>query len=179
MPPASRTELAPRYRPPTERSITPLTLARHDYQCLPGGAIRNIAGTHIAREDEDPKRDCPLSTAEVAQALGQFPGVIDVSVYGLHVPGHDGRAGCATLFLSPATGVATVDWDTFLQNACAKLPKYAVPVFLRLFSKPSLTGNAKQNKILLKKDGIDMNIVIQSAESTGTVMDKCYGGRQA
>ena len=43
-----------------------------------------------------------VSTAEVSEALGRFPGVIDANVYGALIPGHEGRAGCAALLIDPA-----------------------------------------------------------------------------
>jgi acyl-CoA synthetase (AMP-forming)/AMP-acid ligase II len=45
-----------------------------------------------------------VSTAEVSECLGRFPGVIDANVYGVQVPNHDGRAGCAALLLDASTG---------------------------------------------------------------------------
>ena len=43
-----------------------------------------------------------VSTAEVSECLGKFPGVVDANVYGVQVPNHDGRAGCAALLLDPS-----------------------------------------------------------------------------
>ena len=37
----------------------------------------------------------------------------------------------------------------------AGLPKYAVPVFVRLVDEPLTTGNHKQNKVPLKAEGVD------------------------
>ena len=42
-----------------------------------------------------------VSTAEVAEVLGNFPGVVEANVYGVLLPGHDGRAGCAAVFIDP------------------------------------------------------------------------------
>lgn len=42
-----------------------------------------------------------VSTAEVAQVIGLHDGVIEANVYGVEVPGHDGRAGCAALYIPP------------------------------------------------------------------------------
>jgi acyl-CoA synthetase (AMP-forming)/AMP-acid ligase II len=42
-----------------------------------------------------------VSTAEVSEVLGKYPGVIDANVYGVLVPAHDGRAGCAALHIAP------------------------------------------------------------------------------
>jgi hypothetical protein len=41
------------------------------------------------------------------------------------------------------------------RHARANLPKYAVPIFLRLVSEPLSTGNHKQNKVPLKAEGVD------------------------
>lgn len=40
-----------------------------------------------------------VSTAEVGACLGSCPGVIDANVYGVEIPGYEGRAGCAALLL--------------------------------------------------------------------------------
>jgi acyl-CoA synthetase (AMP-forming)/AMP-acid ligase II len=42
-----------------------------------------------------------VSTAEVAEVLGKFPGVIEANVYGVSLPSHDGRAGCAAVYIDP------------------------------------------------------------------------------
>lgn len=42
-----------------------------------------------------------VSTAEVAEVLGKYPGVHEALVYGVSLPGHDGKAGAAALFISP------------------------------------------------------------------------------
>src|SRR3954454_10164130 len=38
-----------------------------------------------------------VSTAEVAEVVGKFPGVVEANVYGVALPKHDGRAGCAAI----------------------------------------------------------------------------------
>lgn len=42
-----------------------------------------------------------VSTAEVAEVLGNFPGVVEANVYGVALPTHDGRAGCAAVYIDP------------------------------------------------------------------------------
>jgi acyl-CoA synthetase (AMP-forming)/AMP-acid ligase II len=42
-----------------------------------------------------------VSTAEVAEVLGRFPGVVEANVYGVALPAHDGRAGCAAVYIDP------------------------------------------------------------------------------
>ena len=42
-----------------------------------------------------------VSTAEVSEVIGKFPGVVEANVYGVLLPKHDGRAGCAALYINP------------------------------------------------------------------------------
>lgn len=97
-----------------------------------------------------------VSTAEVAEVLGHYPGVSEAMVYGVLVPKHDGRAGCVALRFSLATHATNFDWKGFLAFARSKLPKYGVPVFVRLVSDSSKTDNNKQNKAPLRDEGIEL-----------------------
>lgn len=40
-----------------------------------------------------------VSTTEVADLVGDFPGVLEANVYGVQLPGHDGRAGAVALLV--------------------------------------------------------------------------------
>lgn len=42
-----------------------------------------------------------VSTAEVSEILGTYPGVVDANVYGVQVPGHDGKAGAVAIYIDP------------------------------------------------------------------------------
>lgn len=55
--------------------------------------------------------------------LGNFPGVVDATVYGVALPGHDGKAGAAAIFIDPGTR------DRFDLGA---LLRYATPPHPRL-----------------------------------------------
>ncbi|KAK0254807.1 hypothetical protein LTR12_001927 [Friedmanniomyces endolithicus] len=95
-----------------------------------------------------------VSTAEVAEALGRYPGVTEANVYGVTVPGHEGRAGCAALHLEGQPDENFV--SGLLQYSKANLPRYAVPVFLRVVKHSSHIHNHKQNKVGLRQEGIDL-----------------------
>ncbi|KAH6988261.1 hypothetical protein BKA56DRAFT_669816 [Ilyonectria sp. MPI-CAGE-AT-0026] len=111
-----------------------------------------------------------VATTEVAETIGKFPGIVEASVYGVEVPGHEGRAGTAAVYIRPEER-GTFDFDA-LQNYCEhKLPKYAVPVFLRLLNELSPMHNNKQNKMPLKRDGIDVAAISRVAEAEGKVPD--------
>jgi len=91
-----------------------------------------------------------VATSEVAEALSVVDGIVEANVYGVRVPGNDGRAGMAAL-------VTRTDFDPsrLAQRLEGSLPAYARPVFLRLMPEMEITGTFKQRKIDLMKDGFD------------------------
>ncbi|EXJ81484.1 hypothetical protein A1O3_07777 [Capronia epimyces CBS 606.96] len=100
-----------------------------------------------------------VSTAEVAQVLGEHRAVLEANVYGVQVPNHEGRAGCAAVLLkdvrphdTPISVQLLESLATFARNS---LPKYAVPVFLRVVTEVMATGNNKQQKHVLRLEGVD------------------------
>lgn len=91
-----------------------------------------------------------VSTAEVAEAICRFPGVRDAVVYGVIVPGTDGRAGMATIVA--ADGLNFHDLRTHLAD---RLPDYAQPVFLRVREHLETTATFKHTKHALAREGFD------------------------
>ncbi|KAI1348504.1 AMP-binding enzyme [Xylaria sp. FL0043] len=94
-----------------------------------------------------------VSTAEVSEVLGRYPGVSEATVYGISLPGHDGKAGMAAIYIN--SEVSNFDYKELLKHARSHLPRYAVPIFLRQLMARSATHNNKQDKVPLKKAGID------------------------
>ncbi|KAI0969510.1 AMP-binding enzyme [Xylaria arbuscula] len=94
-----------------------------------------------------------VSTAEVSEVLGRYPGVSEATIYGVSLPGHDGKAGMAAVYIN--SEVSSFDYNGLLKHARAHLPKYAVPIFLRQLVARSATHNNKQDKVPLKKAGMD------------------------
>lgn len=100
-----------------------------------------------------------VSTAEVSECLGKYPGVAEANVYGVLVPNHEGRAGCAALHLTEGNTVEGFDYDSMLKYTRERLPKYAVPVFLRVVKASTHIHNHKQNKVPLRKEGVDPKLI--------------------
>ncbi|QYJ07798.1 long-chain-acyl-CoA synthetase [Qipengyuania flava] len=91
-----------------------------------------------------------VATNEVSDAVSKYAGVGLANVYGVEVPGTDGRAGMVAL---------TVD-DSFKVDGLAThlhdhLPPYAVPLFLRVQSEADTTGTMKFRKVDLVKEGFN------------------------
>ncbi|KAF3765224.1 hypothetical protein M406DRAFT_70283 [Cryphonectria parasitica EP155] len=95
-----------------------------------------------------------VSTTEVGDALGDFPGIVEANVYGVQLPGHDGRAGAVALYLGEEEK-GRFDFAEFLRHCRSRLPRYAVPIFIRLTRAAYSTGTHKQNKVPLKSEGVD------------------------
>jgi fatty-acyl-CoA synthase len=67
-----------------------------------------------------------VATLEVSSAIRACPGVKEVLVYGVAVPGAEGRAGMALMKID-----GQFDFDAFIERLQA-LPRYAWPLFVRL-----------------------------------------------
>ncbi len=91
-----------------------------------------------------------VATTEVADAIARCPGVRDVCVYGVAIPGHDGRAGMAALAVDE-----TFDLTAWRRHLIAHLPDYARPRFLRLRAELVTTGTFKHRKDDLLREGYD------------------------
>jgi fatty-acyl-CoA synthase len=91
-----------------------------------------------------------VSTLEVAAALSSCPGVLDVVVYGVAVPGADGRAGMAAIMPH-----ADFDLRALHSLAKARLPGYARPLFVRICGQIDMTETFKPKKQGLASEGFD------------------------
>lgn len=91
-----------------------------------------------------------VSTFEVAQTVAACPGVLDANVYGVAVPGHDGRAGMAALSVE-----SWFDRHALRAHVETQLPAYARPLFLRLRDGLEITETFKHKKAALARDGFD------------------------
>jgi fatty-acyl-CoA synthase len=95
-----------------------------------------------------------VATSEVAEAISVFPGIKEANVYGVKVPGADGRAGMAALVTA-----APLDLAKFKTHLEKNLAAYARPIFLRIQPEIEVTGTFKHRKIELVKEGYDPRVV--------------------
>jgi fatty-acyl-CoA synthase len=91
-----------------------------------------------------------VSTNEVAEAFAGISGVATANVYGVALRGADGKAGMAAITIDGA-----VDFSSLHAQLAAKLPSYAVPVFIRVQHEAETTGTFKYKKTDLVADGFD------------------------
>ena len=92
-----------------------------------------------------------LTTVEVAEVIRACPGVLDAAVYGVPVPGADGKVGMAAL---------TIEQDAFdlavlRAHLSARLAAYARPLFVRLCRNLESTGTFRLRTTGLKGEGYE------------------------
>jgi fatty-acyl-CoA synthase len=95
-----------------------------------------------------------VATSEVNDAIRDCPGVLDASTYGVAVSGADGRAGMAALVVDGG-----FDFGIFSEHLSYRLPRYAVPAFVRLCRALEATDTFKQKKQRLICEGFDPSVV--------------------
>lgn len=96
-----------------------------------------------------------VSTSEIEDIIVSFEEVDHASVYGIEIPGTEGRAGMVSI-------MATVDhkefnFESFLTTLKENLPPYAIPKFIRFLAELSTTSTYKIQKFDMKKVGFDIN----------------------
>ncbi|KAF2719158.1 acetyl-CoA synthetase-like protein [Polychaeton citri CBS 116435] len=96
-----------------------------------------------------------VSTAEVSEALGSHGSLREANAYGVQLPGHDGRAGCAAVVLHDGQALDDALKRSLAAHVRQRLPRYAVPLFLRLVKEFEVTGTMKQTKVGLRNEGVD------------------------
>uniref|UniRef100_A0A7N6AT58 Very long-chain fatty acid transport protein n=1 Tax=Anabas testudineus TaxID=64144 RepID=A0A7N6AT58_ANATE len=92
-----------------------------------------------------------VSTTEVEGTLSNLLSQTDVAVYGVTVPGVEGKAGMAAI----ADTAGCFDCNDFFQKVQRALPPYARPMFLRISTHVDTTGTFKIQKTRLQREGYD------------------------
>jgi fatty-acyl-CoA synthase len=93
-----------------------------------------------------------VATSEVSEVITAFEGIREATVYGIAIPGADGRAGMAAIV---ADNAGKFDFKAFREHLARNLPDYALPVVLRFQSQLPVTSTFKQRKIDLVTAGFD------------------------
>lgn len=119
-----------------------------------GDLVRNQGLTHVAFVDRlgDTFRwkGENVATTEVEAALARAPQVADSTVYGVDVPGCDGKAGMAAIVLADSE---TFDGAVLADHVRSELPAYARPLFVRVVEALEHTSTFKSRKVELRDLG--------------------------
>jgi len=91
-----------------------------------------------------------VSTNEVGETLNGFPGVLESNVYGVTVPGAEGRAGMASLNVDDR-----FDLSAFADYVQKKLPVFMRPYYIRVQRQMKITETFKHQKVDYREQGYD------------------------
>ena len=94
-----------------------------------------------------------VSTTEVENLINTLFQVAESAVYGVKIPGTDGRAGMAAII--PRIPVEEFDLAALANTLIRGLPHYAVPKFIRFMKAFETTGTHKIKKNWLKDQAFD------------------------
>lgn len=117
------------------------------------------------------------STNEVGEIINSHADIDVCNVYGVEVPGTDGRAGMAALSLREGTTFDSASVSTLVEK---DLAAYARPVFIRILPEQLLTGTFKLQKGDLREaafhpDKCSDDLYVWKPGSTGyEKMDSAY-----
>jgi acyl-CoA synthetase (AMP-forming)/AMP-acid ligase II len=94
-----------------------------------------------------------VSASQVADVINKFFGAIeDCVVYGVRVPGIEGRAGMAAVKLMEEEHL---DWNKLIAHINKRMPPHARPIFIRIYNDLDTSNNIKQLKKHLQEEGFD------------------------
>ncbi|XP_055463323.1 long-chain fatty acid transport protein 5 isoform X2 [Psammomys obesus] len=97
-----------------------------------------------------------VSTGEVEEVLSSLDFLEEVNVYGVPVPGCEGKVGMAAVKLAPGK---TFDGQKLYQHVCSSLPAYATPHFIRIQDSLEITSTFKLIKSQLVREGFDVGVI--------------------
>jgi len=141
----------------TESKILHNVFAAGDKWFNTGDLVRDIGYGHIQFVDRTGDtfrwKGENVSTTEVEQVANSLPQIFQSTVYGVKMPGGEGRAGMIALI--PACKPEDLDLSRLCEHLRRALPAYAVPKFVRLKKDLDHTATHKIKKVSLKKEGFD------------------------
>jgi fatty-acyl-CoA synthase len=96
-----------------------------------------------------------VATTDVEAAVSADPAVEAVTVFGVEVPGADGRAGMAAVVLNQGK---EFDGASLADTVYDHLPGYAVPLFVRVVDSLEHTATLKTKKVDLREQGYGSDV---------------------
>lgn len=124
-----------------------------------GDLVRNQGLMHVAFVDRlgDTFRwkGENVATTEVEGALSAHPAIEQSVVYGVAVPGTDGKAGMAAVTVRAGH---EFDGVRLAAELFEKLPSYAVPLFVRVVDSLETTSTFKSRKVELRDEAYSADV---------------------
>lgn len=121
-----------------------------------------------------------VSTNEVGEIINQHEDIIFTNVYGVEIPGADGRAGMAAIVLKEHIDPQNINLASLSEHIRENLPSYARPIFIRLLAELPTTSTHKLQKNDLKDQAFhfdkvsDHMLVMRPGEKTYDKLDSDF-----
>jgi len=118
-----------------------------------------------------------VSTNEVGETLNSNAQVDIANVYGVQIPGVEGRAGMAAITLKPGV---EFDSEEFSRFVVSEMPAFARPVFVRIQPAAETTVTFKLFKANLRKQSYNINefddvvYVLKPRANAYEILDKTF-----
>jgi citronellyl-CoA synthetase len=119
-----------------------------------------------------------VSTNEIGELLSEHSDVVLANVYGVEIPGTNGRAGMAALTLKDNDNFNLVSFSKLVKD---KIPSYAQPLFLRIHPEMETTGTHKMKKGELREEAYHLDkvagdtiYVLKPSEKEYTLLDESF-----
>ncbi|MGD9300900.1 MAG: long-chain-acyl-CoA synthetase [Desulfobacterales bacterium] len=139
----------------TESKILHDVFSKGDKWFNTGDLIRDIGYGHVQFVDRTGDtfrwKGENVSTTEVEAVANALPQISLSTVYGVRMPGGDGRASMIAII--PESNLEDFDLTGLCEHFRRTLPSYAIPKFVRLNKSLEYTPTHKIKKVTLKKDG--------------------------
>ncbi|KAK5874221.1 hypothetical protein PBY51_019188 [Eleginops maclovinus] len=120
-----------------------------------------------------------VATNEVSDILTISDCLKEANVYGVQVPGHEGRIGMAAVTVKEGS---QFDGSSIYNHVVSYLPSYARPRFIRIQNAVEVTGTFKQMKVKLVEESFDpgriqdpLYILDNEEKSYIPLTDQVYG----
>ena len=94
-----------------------------------------------------------VATGQIQNVFSKFQGIKEANVYGIPIPGMEGKCGMASIVIE------NLDFDGLYDFTKDNLTPYSNPYFLRIKNEFNNTGTFKYRKVDLVKDNFDINVV--------------------
>jgi citronellyl-CoA synthetase len=100
-----------------------------------------------------------VSTNEVGELMNSFDDIVFTNVYGVEIPGTDGRAGMAAIVLKEGKRLDDLNLQALTDHVADALPSYARPIFIRILKELPTTTTHKLQKNELRDHAYHLNEV--------------------
>lgn len=97
-----------------------------------------------------------VATTEVGELVGMLDFFEEVNIFGVAVPGNEGKTGMAAVVIRPEH---EFDGARLYQHVVEFLPSYARPRFIRIQDSLEMTGTFKLQKVSLMREGFNPTVV--------------------